>query len=94
MGGSINHRTQDGLFHLILISIAVVGLVVLVIILGILEMAHAFDRQQAVSACTGDVLRLCSKELGSEAKIVDCMKRHRAELSPGCTSALTPDKRK
>lgn len=94
MGGSINHRTQDGLFHLILIFIAVFGMIVLAIILGFLEMAHAFDRQAAVSACTGDVLRLCSKELGSEARIVACMKQRRAELSPACIAALMPDKRK
>ena len=39
-------------------------------------------------ACTPDVMRLCSEFIPDVGRIVGCMKRRRAELSPSCLSAM------
>ncbi len=41
-------------------------------------------RQQAVQACTGDAVRLCPQTLLDEEQTAACMKKYRAQLSPGC----------
>lgn len=41
-------------------------------------------REQAVQACTGDAVRLCPQTLLDEEATAACMKRYRAQLSPGC----------
>jgi len=39
-------------------------------------------------ACSGDVWRLCSSAIPSVDRIVACLKRERARLSPGCQSVF------
>jgi hypothetical protein len=39
------------------------------------------EQQQA---CTPDVMRLCNEDVPDVQKIVACMKRNRASLSPAC----------
>ena len=41
-------------------------------------------RQQAVQACTGDAVRLCPQTLLDEEQTAACMRKYRAQLSPGC----------
>lgn len=43
-------------------------------------------RQAAVTACTGDVLRLCPSTIFDEQKVFECMGTNRAQLSPNCRS--------
>ena len=40
--------------------------------------------QEQQMACTPDVMRLCNDDLPDVDKIVACMKRNRANLSPAC----------
>ena len=39
---------------------------------------------QAAAACRQDAMRLCASDVPNRAAITACMKRHRADLSPGC----------
>ena len=39
-------------------------------------------------ACSGDVWRLCSSAIPSVDRIVACLKRERARLSPGCQAVF------
>jgi hypothetical protein len=43
------------------------------------------DEQQA---CTPDVFRLCSAQIPNEDRIVACLNRHLAKLSPACRSVM------
>jgi hypothetical protein len=43
-------------------------------------------------ACTGDVWRLCSSAIPSVGRIVACLKRERARLSPGCQAVFNDPK--
>lgn len=47
------------------------------------------DEQQA---CTPDVFRLCSAQIPSETRIVACLNRNMAKLSPACRSVMRGDK--
>ena len=40
------------------------------------------------SACTPDVLRLCSSDIPNVERIVVCMKRERTKLSPACAAVV------
>jgi hypothetical protein len=40
-------------------------------------------------ACTPDVWRLCSSEIPSVQRIIACLKRERAQLSPGCQAVFS-----
>jgi hypothetical protein len=40
------------------------------------------------AACTPDVFRLCSSEIPNVGKIIACLKTKKAELSPGCRTAV------
>ena len=42
------------------------------------------------SACTPDVLRLCSSDIPNVERIVACMKRERSKLSPTCAAVFRP----
>jgi hypothetical protein len=44
------------------------------------------DEQQA---CTPDVFRLCSAQIPNEDRIVACLNRHVAKLSPACRSVMS-----
>lgn len=41
-------------------------------------------RRAAMTACTGDVLRLCPSTIFDEQKVFACMGVNRTELSPNC----------
>jgi Cysteine rich repeat len=43
----------------------------------------------AQAACTPDVFRLCSSEIPNETRIVACLKRKKARLSPGCKKVFS-----
>jgi hypothetical protein len=43
------------------------------------------------AACTPDVFRLCSSEIPSVERIVGCMRRERAKLSPACAKVFSSD---
>lgn len=40
------------------------------------------------SACTPDVIRLCSGDIPNVDRITACLKRERSRLSPGCRQAV------
>ncbi len=46
------------------------------------------DEQQA---CTPDVFRLCAAQIPSEDRIVACLNRHLAKLSPACRAVMKGD---
>jgi len=47
-------------------------------------------RQDAQSACTPDVFRLCSQFIPNRGPIVTCLIRSRALLSPACRAVFGP----
>ncbi len=46
------------------------------------------DEQQA---CTPDVFRLCSAQIPSEDRIVACLNKNMAKLSPACRAVMKGD---
>jgi hypothetical protein len=42
------------------------------------------------AACTPDVFRLCSAEIPNVERIVGCMQKQRAKLSPACAAVFHP----
>jgi len=52
--------------------------------------AHS-GTQQEQEACTPDVFRLCSAQIPNEDRIVACLNRHLAKLSPACRAVMTGD---
>jgi hypothetical protein len=50
----------------------------------------AAQAPNAEQACTPDVMRLCSEFIPNPDPIVRCLKAKRAQLSPGCRTALQP----
>jgi hypothetical protein len=51
--------------------------------------ASAEHSADAESACTPDVFRLCSAQIPSEGKIVACLIRNKARLSPACRKVFS-----
>lgn len=43
---------------------------------------------EAQQQCTGDAFRLCSSEIPNIPKITACMRKNKANLSPGCRSVM------
>ena len=51
--------------------------------------AHAFEISEAQrTACTPDVLRLCSAALPDAGRIVACMRTNKAQVSAGCRAVI------
>jgi hypothetical protein len=44
--------------------------------------------EEARQQCTGDAFKLCSSEIPNVSAVTACMMKHRAQLSPGCRSAM------
>jgi Cysteine rich repeat len=67
-------------------STAAVAGVLISIMAGPISSANAQYRgtPEMQQACTPDVMRLCSADVPDVEKIVACMKRNRANLSPAC----------
>ena len=45
-------------------------------------------RHTARQACAADVAKLCADVQSAGGKVMQCVRQHRAEVSPGCSSAL------
>ena len=43
---------------------------------------------EAQQMCTGDAMRLCSSEVPDIPRIISCMRRNRAHVSPGCRAVM------
>ncbi|WP_312015650.1 hypothetical protein [Bradyrhizobium liaoningense] len=43
---------------------------------------------RARQMCTGDAFRLCSSEIPNISRIIACMRRNKASLSPGCRAVM------
>ena len=56
----------------------------LVLLLGSSANAQYRGTPEMQQACTPDVMRLCNDDVPDVDKIVACMKRNRANLSPAC----------
>ena len=44
--------------------------------------------EEARAQCTGDAFKLCSAEIPNVSAVTTCMMKHRAQLTPGCRSAM------
>ena len=66
-------------------AVAVAG-ILLSTLVGSFSSANAQYRgtPEMQQACTPDVMRLCNADVPDVEKIVACMKRNRANLSPAC----------
>jgi hypothetical protein len=54
-----------------------------------LETSSSFSYSaKARQMCMGDAFRLCSSEIPNISRIVACMRRNKANLSPGCRSVM------
>ena len=51
-------------------------------------------QQDAQSACTSDVMRMCQQFIPDHGRIAACLSRHRRELSPACRSVMVHPKKK
>jgi hypothetical protein len=65
------------------------------IVLAIAVSAVAFSSspgmafsQEAQQMCTGDAMRLCGSEIPNISRIIACMHRERAHVSPGCRAVM------
>lgn len=47
--------------------------------------------QEEQQACTPDVFRLCSAQIPNEDRIVACLNKHMAKLSPACRKVMRGD---
>jgi hypothetical protein len=45
--------------------------------------AFAYTQDDA-NACTNDVMRLCQQAIPDQARITQCLYRHRNQVSPAC----------
>ncbi len=45
-------------------------------------------RDTARQACAADVAKLCADVQSGGGKVMQCVRQHRADVSPGCSSAL------
>ena len=54
------------------------------------EASFAFS-SEARQMCTGDAFRLCAGEIPNVPKITACMRRNKANLSPGCRAIMEKD---
>lgn len=62
------------------------------LIFGISAKSYAHSgTQQEQEACTPDVFRLCSAQIPNEDRIVACLNRHLAKLSPACRAVMAGD---
>jgi hypothetical protein len=50
--------------------------------------SRAFTEEDQRRMCTPDVFRLCSSEIPDRERIIACMRRQRANLSPECRSVF------
>ncbi|RUO97492.1 MAG: hypothetical protein EKK30_16255 [Hyphomicrobium sp.] len=50
--------------------------------------------QEEQQACTPDVFRLCSAQIPNEDRIVACLNKHMAKLSPACREVMRGDSAK
>lgn len=62
--------------------------VALIFGLAIEGFAHS-GTQEEQEACTPDVFRYCSAQIPNEDRIVACLNRHHAKLSPACRSVMS-----
>ena len=71
-------------------SAAAVAGVLISLMAGPISSANAQYRgtPEMQQACTPDVMRLCNADVPDVDKIVACMKRNRANLSPACGAAF------
>jgi hypothetical protein len=69
--------------RLALVATAVAGLL-FAIVAGSAANAQYRGTAEMQQACTPDVMRLCNDDVPDVDKIVACMKRNRANLSPAC----------
>jgi hypothetical protein len=50
--------------------------------------AHSGTAEEQ-EACTPDVFRICSAQIPNEDRIVACLNKHLAKLSPACRAVMT-----
>jgi glutamine synthetase type III len=50
--------------------------------------SRAYTEEDQRRLCTPDVFRLCSGEIPDRERIIACMRRQRASLSPECRSVF------
>jgi hypothetical protein len=50
--------------------------------------SRAFTEEDQRRLCTPDAFRLCSSEIPDRERVIACMRRQRANLSPECRSVF------
>jgi hypothetical protein len=70
------------------VSAAILGLAVLATSTGSATAQGYRGTQDAQSACTPDVFRLCQQFIPNRGPIVACLIRYRAYLSPACRAVF------
>lgn len=69
---------------------ASVALTCVALIFAVANEAFAHSgTQEEQDACTPDVFRFCSAQIPNEDRIVACLNRHLAKLSPACRSVMS-----
>ncbi|CAA2142291.1 cysteine rich repeat-containing protein [Hyphomicrobium sp. ghe19] len=68
-------------------SLALAG-ITLIFAVASESFAHS-GTQEEQDACTPDVFRYCSAQIPNEERIVACLNRHLAKLSPACRSVMS-----
>ena len=71
---------------------AVTGAALIAMTLGVTP-SYAYQ-QDAQSACTSDVMRICQQFIPDHGRIASCLTRHRKDLSPACHSVLSSSKKR
>ena len=46
------------------------------------------EAREAMRACRGDAQKLCKDVKPGEGRILECLKQHQGELSPGCAAQI------
>jgi hypothetical protein len=61
-----------------------VGLATAAALAGTLSTAFAQATAEQRSACAGDAIRLCASDIPNTSKIISCLARQKAQVSPRC----------
>jgi hypothetical protein len=77
-------RTEE--IAMIKIRKGLLGAATIAALLGSLSAASANYQPSAEqrSACMGDTLRLCASEIPNTTRIINCLQRQKAQVSPRC----------
>jgi hypothetical protein len=68
----------------IMIRATLVGLATAAALAATLSTAFAEVTAEQRSACSGDAIRLCASDIPNTTRIISCLARQKAQVSPRC----------